>query len=388
MAHLAVVLDRGLAVVVHVPFGMLPDQRSSRRDVLAEHVDHHGRAQQLRLRDRPPGDAADVRVELVDRARLDRVVARVVRARRQLVDDHAVVLGDEQLDGERAGQLEAAGQRPGQLVRTRFDRCRHVGRRDRQVQDVVAVDVVHDRERHIVLAVAGHQDRRLEGEIDESLEDRRREVVIRPDPRQVILAVQHDLAVTVVAALAGLEHGRVPQFAERGDQIGPAVHRAPRRGLDAVAVDEGLLGDAVLRHAQQVGALRHGDLAAHLVQRVGVHVLELIGEHVGLLGQLADRGLVVVVGDDLEVADLRRRAVRGRVEHADAESHVFRAQRHHAAELAAADDADGRAGHQARDRAVRFLRQAGHWIRPPFPSVRRGTPAAHPPAARRWSTGC
>ena len=37
------------------------------------------------------------------------------------------------------------------------------------------------------------------------------------------------------------------------------------------------------------------------------------------------------------------------------------------AELAAADDADGRARHQHGDAAARFFRQAGHWIRPPSP---------------------
>ncbi len=136
-------------------------------------------------------------------------------------------------------------------------------------------------------------------------------------------------------------------------------------------VDEALLGDAVLRHAQQVRALRHRALplagAAHLVERIGVHVLELVGEHVALGGEFADGGLVVIRGDDLEIADLRGRTVRGRVEYADAEAHVLGGQGHHAAQLAAADDADGGAGHQTRDRAAGFLRQAGHWIRPPSP---------------------
>ena len=37
------------------------------------------------------------------------------------------------------------------------------------------------------------------------------------------------------------------------------------------------------------------------------------------------------------------------------------------AELAAADDADGRSGLQHLHRAMGLLRQAGHWIRPPSP---------------------
>ena len=54
-----------------------------------------------------------------------------------------------------------------------------------------------------------------------------------------------------------------------------------------------------------------------------------------------DGGFVIVLGGDLEVGHLTGRAVRRWVKHADAEAHVAGGQSHHAAELAAADDADG-----------------------------------------------
>ena len=77
--------------------------------MLAEHVDHDGGLEQLRLFERPAGDAANVRVELIERAGLDGVVAGIVRTWGQFVDDDLVVFGDEQFDGQRASQFEALG---------------------------------------------------------------------------------------------------------------------------------------------------------------------------------------------------------------------------------------------------------------------------------------
>ena len=371
MTHLAVMTHLRLAVIVHVPLGMVGNQRPRGRDMLAEHVHHDRRAEQLRLDQRPAGDAADVRVELIDRARLDGVMPRIVRARCQLVDDDATVLGDEQLDGERASQLEAAGQGQRHLVSGARDLRAHLGGGDRHMQDVVAVVVAHDRERDVILAVAGHENRRLEREIDEPLQDGRWEaaaaVAAGANLLQVAVIAQHMLAVPVVSAGAGLEHARVMQVIDGGVKLLEGVDLTPGCGLDAMPVDEGLLVDAVLGNAQQVGALRGRDQVTHLVDGFGVDVLELIGEHIGLLRQIMDGGLVVVLTDDLKIGHLRGRAVRRRVEYADAEAHVLRAQCHHAAELSAADDADGRSGLQHLHRAMCLLRQAGHWIRPPSP---------------------
>ena len=47
--------------------------------------------------------------------------------------------------------------------------------------------------------------------------------------------------------------------------------------------------------------------AAPLVDGAGVHVLELVGEHVGLHGQIMDGGFVIVLGGDLEVGHLTGR---------------------------------------------------------------------------------
>ena len=184
---------------------------------------------QLRLDQRPAGDAADVRVELIDRARLDGVMPRIVRARCQLVDDDATVLGDEQLDGERASQLEAAGQGQRHLVSGARDLRAHLGGGDRHMQDVVAVVVAHDRERDVILAVAGHENRRLEREIDEPLQDGRWG---KPPPRARIFSRSLSLrsfmlAVPVVSAGAGLEHARVMQVIDGGVKLLEGVDLTP-----------------------------------------------------------------------------------------------------------------------------------------------------------------
>ena len=75
MTHLAVVAYFGLAVVVHIPLRMGGDQRARRLHMLAKHVDHHSRREQLGLRHGPAGDAANVGVELVHRAGLNSVMA-------------------------------------------------------------------------------------------------------------------------------------------------------------------------------------------------------------------------------------------------------------------------------------------------------------------------
>ena len=95
-------------------------------------------------------------------------MAGIVRTWGQFVDDDLVVFGDEQFDGQNAGEFEASGQSQRQLVRLLGHGFVHFGRRDGHVQDVVAMLVAHDREGHVILAVAGDEDARFEREIDEA----------------------------------------------------------------------------------------------------------------------------------------------------------------------------------------------------------------------------
>ena len=85
-------------------------------------------------------------------------MAGIVRTWGQFVDDDLVVFGDEQFDGQNTGEFEAFGQSQRQLVRLLGHGFVHFGRRDGHVQDVVAMLVAHDREGHVILAVAGDED--------------------------------------------------------------------------------------------------------------------------------------------------------------------------------------------------------------------------------------
>ena len=76
-------------------------------------------------------------------------------------------------------------------------------------------------------------------------------------------------------------------------------------------------------------------------------VLELVGDDVAARAEFADRAQIVVRGDELFVGDLSGRRVGERLERDDAIAHALRFEREHAAELAAAEDAD-RADHSGR----------------------------------------
>lgn len=74
-------------------------------------------------------------------------------------------------------------------------------------------------------------------------------------------------------------------------------------------VDETFFIDTILRNAQQIGTLRCRSKGTHLIDGIGIHVLEFVGEYVGSLCQFADGVDVVVFGGDLEISHLRGRTI-------------------------------------------------------------------------------
>ena len=255
------------------------------------------------------------------------------------------------------------------------------------MQDIVAMLVTHNREGHVILAVACNENACFECEVDEAFENAWWESVTTIGTGthlfKIGIGFQYRLAMAIITAGTGFEHGRVVNLIECRVKLLNTVDGLPRCGRRAMVVDELLLVDAILRDAQQIGALRCRCKRAHFVNGVSVHVFELVREYIGFFGQFADCGDVVIFGSDLEISHLRGRTVRCRVENSDAEAHIAGRQRHHTAKLTATDDADGGTRHQPFNTAVGFLRQAGHWIQPPFPSASHGIPAGHWPDAHR-----
>lgn len=93
-----------------------------------------------------------------------------------------------------------------------------------------------------------------------------------------------------------------------------------------------------------------------MIQRVGRHVLELGGHRGAGLRQSLQRLHVVVGGAQVLVRCLAGRAVAVRVEHNDAIAHFMRGQHEEAAELTAAEHAEGcgRKNHLQRLRKIRL----------------------------------
>ena len=176
-------------------------------------------------------------------------MAGIVRTWGQFVDDDLVVFGDEQFDGQNAGEFEAFGQSQRQLVRLLGHGFVHFGRRDGHVQDVVAMLVAHDREGHVILAVAGDEDARFEREIDEAFQNAWREAAVMVGAGahllQVGFGLEHGLAVAVVTAGTGFEHSRIVDLIKCRFKFLDAVDGLPRRGGRAMVVDEPLLVDTV-----------------------------------------------------------------------------------------------------------------------------------------------
>ena len=129
--------------------------------------------------------------------------------------------------------------------------------------------VAHDREGHVILAVAGDEDARFEREIDEAFQNAWREAAVMVGAGahllQVGFGLEHGLAVAVVTAGTGFEHSRIVDLIKCRFKFLDAVDSLPRRGGRAMVVDEPLLVDTVLRDAQQIGALRGRREGTHLI---------------------------------------------------------------------------------------------------------------------------
>ena len=118
------------------------------------------------------------------------------------------------------------------------------------MQNIVTMLVAHDREGHIILAVTGNENARFECKIDESFENARRESATAIGTGSYLFEIgigfQHGLAVAVVPAGTGFQHGRVMDFTERRIKLLNAVDGLPWCGRRAMIVDELLLVDTIL----------------------------------------------------------------------------------------------------------------------------------------------
>lgn len=282
---------------------------------IAEQVAHRVVAlrHQPRLSDRHADEHAGVGVELAEVAGAARDVPRVVRAGRELVHvDH--VLADAQAG--RARGRDVRGARDEELGRQQPDDpqlargaerelaegCRHVGRdargHDRHVEDVVLVLVLEDREDDLLPRVAAGDDAaRLQDERHQLLEHDAEAAVERGgqlgrDAVERRLVGHAVLSLAVVAAARDLDEVRVAERAPRSAQLVRGAGDREPRVRQARALAEALLRGAVLRRLQHVERREDRHVADHRAQPVGLHVLELVREHVALRDEPRQRLLV------------------------------------------------------------------------------------------------
>lgn len=188
---------------------------------------------------------------------------------------------------------------------------------------------------------AGGNDRDFPLEGNEAFEDERHAAKRVEGARGVLATPEQALALAVIAHAARLQHALATKGGQCCLQIFLAVHGAKIGGRNAATVEEALLRQPVLRGAERLRRRidRNGG-GERLGCRHG-HVLEFVGHDIAEAGEFGQRGFIVIIRDDLIVADLCRRTIGLGLQHDGAVVEAGCGHCQHAAELSAADNADG-----------------------------------------------
>ena len=133
----------------------------------------------------------------------------------------------------------------------------------------------------------------------------------------------------------------MPRAARADVQLRERADRREGGDRDAGAGEEPLLPQPVLGGVEDRSRRPHGSVRGGGLGGVGGDVLELEGDDVHPAGEVADRVEVVIGGLDLAVGDLAGGGVVVRGEGVHPVAHPAGGDGEHAAELAAAEDADG-----------------------------------------------
>mmetsp|Transcript_30478 Transcript_30478/g.63948 ORF Transcript_30478/g.63948 Transcript_30478/m.63948 type:complete len:328 (-) Transcript_30478:5-988(-) len=291
-------------------------------------------------------------------ARVHRVVSGVVRARRDLVEEHRAVGHGEQFDSEDSRALHRGDRGRGDAHRLRSHRRADVRRRHHRVAHRVAL---HRLDRRVgggaPVHIADDHHRQLLGEGTPPLG-----IKLNNAPRgeraeragRVRCARDHRVPTSVVRAFAGLEHQRVAPPLPRRE------HRFHVRSLAEVAHGDGLLPRR--RRLQQVllleqlvlyerdrgggGVDLHVARRTHPRQRLCVDVLDLDCDHVDQRRKLGDLRRVGEAAAHSSSADAPCGRIHARrVEDRHRHSQALRCEREHLTQLPTAKHAHTRRVH-------------------------------------------
>ena len=175
---------------------------------IAEQIRHGSRLEHLWRSEGEAADGAQLLLELTGPAGVKCQVSGVVRTRRQLVDQQAAILRDEELHAHQTDVVEPFHHLPRHVDRQSSDAWRHVGGSDGDIENVTAVRVLDRPEvRPRAIDAARTDDRDLPIEIDERLEDGFAAAQRIPGGRNLVRSRDRDLALAVVAKRRRLENG-------------------------------------------------------------------------------------------------------------------------------------------------------------------------------------
>ena len=160
-----------------------------------------------------------------------------------------------------------------------------------------------------------------------------------------------DLSFAVVAEIGGLENRRAAEVGDGAREVVRVENGAERRQRKAGVREKRFFADAVLRGVQDFAGGAHGRVFGGGLGGGRGNIFEFESDHADAGGEAAHGVQIVVRGDDFEVGDLAGGRVGVGRKSVDAIAHAAGGDREHAAELAAAQHADGR----AREDWLRFL---------------------------------
>ncbi len=272
-------------------------------------------------------------------------MAGVVGPWGQPVDQH-LAPDDEHLHRHHPDEPELLGDVDAQLRSLVLPAGRKIGRHVADVEDAVHVLVLgHRVGGGAAVGATGQHQRQLTGEVEPLLEHARHPTELLPRRGQFARGGTANLPLALVAEAGGLQDRRKADGGGRGRDVGIGLDHSVRPDIDPDVVEESLLGDAVLADTDGRRRWVHEGAPDEPFHRSRRSVLELDGDNSAGVGELVQRGRVVVRGDEVDIGNPPGGGVGVRIQHGRAVTHRARSDDEVEAQLAAAEDAQhGRRG--------------------------------------------
>ena len=144
MPHFSALARFGFSVEVELGARVAEHSTPVRRAVfpkIAQNVPHHDRPQKLRRSEWKPAYSAELLLKLARHAGVEGEVSRVVRSRGKFIDQKFAVGCQEKFHRQQTHDIELAGNFGSEFLCLFQNRCGKTRWHDREVENVVGVDV-------------------------------------------------------------------------------------------------------------------------------------------------------------------------------------------------------------------------------------------------------